>query len=87
MHDPIHLSPAKWLAAILVHGVGQIALIVAATLGLTAANAWSQTTSPTPQPASAATVGLAIALKKEELAPYDITVFPNGCGLPPGPAP
>jgi hypothetical protein len=67
MHDPIHLSPAKWLAAILVR-VGQIALIVAATLGLTAANAWSQTTSPTPQPASAATVGLAIALKKEELA-------------------
>lgn len=84
MPDPIHLSPAKWLAAILVHGVGQIALIVAATLGLTAANAWSQTTSPTPQPASAATVGLAIALKKEELAPYDITLFPNGRGLPPG---
>lgn len=88
MPDPIHLSPAKWLAAILVHGVGPIALIVAATLGLTAANAWSQTTSPRPQPASVAlapaTVGLAIALEKEELAPYDITVFPNGRGLPPG---
>jgi len=88
MPDPIHLSPAKWLAAILVHGVGQIALIVAAILGLTAANAWSQTTSSTPQPTSTEVapppVGLAMALEKEELAPYDITVFPNGRGLPPG---
>ena len=64
MPDPIHLSPPNgWLPSWCIGWGNRLTLL--ATLGSMAANAWSQTNPPTPQPASAP-VGLAIALKKEE---------------------
>lgn len=64
------------------HTVATLVLLLA--LGNTGLRAQAARAAPAPKAAPGPTVGLGLALRPEELAPYDLTVFPDGRKLPPG---
>ena len=64
------------------HTVATLVLLLA--LGSAALPAQAVRAAPAPKAAPGPTVGLGLALRPEELAPYDLTVFPDGRKLPPG---